>query len=319
MVATQLLELDHALSVVSATTIYLPESELPYATIKSEQWGILVGTGEAAAKSTSHSYVTNQSATAMGGCPMITSGYGYGLLCWKALNNPTLTYTPANSTMIPVTVVDNTTPNLMNQLEANQHGVIFKDGGNPVDPGGTWTHPDNIATSKEELALAIAMYHYRWGSPVAANIIYPAGNPAQPVMFREVEYQAANSSNLPHNVCNHFAASSGYPEYQAANACMTQTGFGLFSLTNLTFDRWQGGNYYPNLSVSAQDNSWFPWFTSFVGDPPVTDPFQAQASMEMAARIKLSSANYGRLTQDTYLNGQLFSQGMVAGYYRTQM
>ncbi len=85
------------------------------------------------------------------------------------------------------------------------------------------------------------MYHYRWGSPVAANIVYPSGSPAHPVMFRKVEYQAANNSNLPHNVCNHFAASSGYPEYQAADACMTQPSFGLFSLEELTFDRWQGG------------------------------------------------------------------------------
>ncbi|MCF6436665.1 hypothetical protein [Pseudoalteromonas sp. MMG022] len=319
MVATQLLELDHALNLLFATTIYLPESELPYATVELHEWGVLVGTGEAAAKSTSHSYVANQSSSAMAGCPMIASGYGYGLLCWKALNNPTLTYTPANSAMIPVTVVDNTTPTLMNQLEDNQHGIIFKDGSNPVDPGGSWTHPDNIATSKEDLALAIAMYHYRWGSPVAANIVYPVGSPSQPVMFREVEYQAANSSNLPHNVCNHFAASSGYPEYQAADACMTQTGFGLFSLMSLTFDRWQGGNYYPNLNVGGQDNSWFPWFTNFVGDPPVTDPFQAQASKEMAARIKHYNANYGRLIQDTYLNGQLFSQGTVAGYYQTHL
>lgn len=319
MVATRLIELDRNLNAHFATTLYLPESELYDATIEKHPWGLLVGTGEATTTSTTHTYQTNQSSSAMLGCPFIADGYGYGLLCWKALNNPTLTYTPSTASgMIPTTVVDNTTPTLMNELENNQHGIIFQDAGVPVDPGGSWTHPDNIATSKEYLGLAIAMYHTRWNSPVAANIIFPAGNPAQPVMFREVEYQAANSSHLPHNMCNNFAASSGYPEYQAANACMTQSGFGLFTLKTLTFDRWQSNNYSPNQSVSGQDNSWFPWFTNFVGDPPVTDIFEGQTSIEMLNRIKHNAAQYDYLVQDTYLQGALVSQSKVLGYYRTQ-
>lgn len=317
MVATQLLELDGNLSIVSATTIYLPDTELENVKITPESWGILVGTGEISLSSISHTYQTNQSSSSMSsGCPMINDGYGYGLLCWKALNNPTLTYTPSNaSSMIPTFVVDNTTPNLMNQLENNQHGIIFKNGSTPVDPNGTWTHPNNAASSKENLGLAIAMYHHRWSSPVAANIVYPAGNPSKPVMFREVKYEAANTSNLPHNVCNNFAASSGYPEYQAANACMTQPSFGLFTLKTLTFDRWQGSTYLPNNTINGSDNTWFPWFTNYVGDPPATDPFQQAASNEMIARIKHHAGEFGRINQDTYINGQLFSQGSVNGYY----
>ncbi|ATD05677.1 hypothetical protein SIO17_01595 [Pseudoalteromonas piscicida] len=317
LVATSLLELDLELQVISATTVFIPDTEFADIRITRNAWGILVSSGEVSARSTTHTYESNQSASAMSGCPMIANGYGYGLLCWKALNNPTLTYTPnAASTMIPTTVVDNTTPNLMNQLENNQYGIIFKNGATPTDPGGVWTHPDNVATSKEDLGLAVAMYHYRWGSPVAANIVYPSGSPAQPVMFRKVEYQAANSSNLPHNVCNHFAASSGYPEYQAADACMTQPGFGLFSLEDLTFDRWQGGNYYPNQTVSGQDNSWFPWYTNFVGDPPVIEIFEQASSAEMLARLQFNLAQFGKINQDTYVNGTRFSQDTVTGFYR---
>ncbi|UAA37560.1 hypothetical protein KIH87_12660 [Paraneptunicella aestuarii] len=317
MVTTQLLELDGNLSLVSATTIYLPDTELAQVKITPEPWGILVGTGEISVSSISHTYQTNQSSSAMSsGCPMMNDGYGYGLLCWKALNNPTLTYTPSNASgMIPTFVVDNTTPALINNLENNQHGVIFKNGSTPVDPNGTWTHPNNAASSKENLALAIAMYHHRWSSPVAANIVYPAGSTPHPVMFRKVEYEAANTDNLPHKICSNFAASSGYAEYQAANACMGQLNFGLFTLKTLTFDRWQGSTYLPNNTINGSDNTWFPWFTNYVGDPPETDPFQQAASNEMIARIKFHAGEFGRINQDTYINGQLFSQGSVNGYY----
>lgn len=311
-----LYEFDLALNLISSTTLYLPESELPYAQITLQSWGVLVGTGEAAAASVNHTYQSNQSSANMANCPMINDGYGYGLLCWKALNNPTTNYTPsAASSMIPVTVVDNTTPNLLNQLEANQHGTIFDNSGTPVDPGGSWTHENNVAINKEDLGLSIAMYNERWNSPVAANIIFPAGSSSRPVMFRAVEYSAANTSNLPHNVCNQFAASSGYPEYQAADACMTQANFGLFSLESLKFDRWQGGIYHPDQSVSGNDNSWFPWFTNFVGDPPVEDVFTAEAVHEMVARMRINAANIGTLIQDSYIDGHFYTQAHVPGYY----
>ena len=97
---------------------------------------------------------------------------------------------------------------------------------------------------------------------------------------------------------------------------MTQPGFGLFSLEDLTFDRWQGGNYYPNQTVSGQDNSWFPWYTNFVGDPPVTEIFEQASSAEMLARLQFNLAQFGKINQDTYVNGTRFSQDTVTGFYR---
>ncbi|WP_148300831.1 hypothetical protein [Shewanella marina] len=309
-------ELTPSFDVIAATKFDFPSAQINQLWIKPWRWGIRVGTGEANRATVYHSYQMNQSATNVATCPNIDDGYGYGLLCWKALNNPTLTYTPsAAAANIPTSVVDNTTPNLMNQLEDNLYGNIFTDAGVAVDPNGVWTHPNNAASSKQHLALATAMYHYRWGSPVAANIIYPIGSASKPVMFREVKYAAANTSNLPHNVCNEFSASSSYPEYQAADACMVQADFGLFSVDSLVFDRWVSGTYTPSATVSGSDLYWFPWYTNYVGDPPVTEVFAAEAVNEMSARLMPNAAQTGRLTQDTYVNGIRVSQAVVAGFY----
>lgn len=280
-------------------------------------------------------------------CPRIDESHGFGALCWKARKSATdWTYHPfnVNAADVPSALVflqDPTDPSStgtpdhtrLNQLENNQFGNLYFNtvDGQWADPGGGWGGPDNWAYSKVELAIAAAIYQERWTSPIFANLrvptdIDPAG--VRAVMLREETFRAASSSQLPHNICDDDIDGNGEsdfaqtaypapPEYQVANACASAHS-SSFSLQEIKYDTWRVGSaYIPDQTLSGSSNAWWPFFSPYVGDPPVEDgqPGMRDVHLKEMSRRLAGQAQVPTLVQvTTFTNGSATSnlqQGMV--------
>ncbi len=297
-----------------------------------------------------HTYSMSIPSSDMLGCPEVDTGWGYLAMCWKWLKKiATFTYHPENvpASNFPVLIVDNPDPagfdadyQRLNQLEANDHGNLFFDtvSGEWADPGGGWGAEDNWAYSREEIALAAAIYHERWTSPVFANFrLADGGNPPTPlaVMMRAETFSADSDGDLPHNACNEDTDGDGHsdwsddpyplpPEHQVAAACASAHG-SQFELESVDYDAWLGGAYTPDQTVSGDDPSWWPWVSAYVGDPPEPgdeDQMTAAHVLEMSRRLRaqarttvdlaLTPVEGGVAQAPTILCAQVASQDLSA-------
>ena len=277
-----------------------------------------------AAMSASHTYDLDMTSTDMQSCARIEESHGFGALCWKARRNLTdWTYHPWNVSAgdVPsalVFLLDPTDPGAtgvsdhtrLNQLEDNQFGDLFfhVPSSQWDDPGGSWTHANNWAYSKAELAVAAAVYHERWDSPLFANLRVPTDidpDAVRAVMLRAEEFSANSTAELPHNVCDEDDDGDGvsnflqtnWPtpfEYQVASACAAAHG-SAFTLESVTYDTWRvGAAYVPDQTLSGASNAWWPFYSPYVGDPPVptgepgmSDTHLREISRRLAVRAHL--------------------------------
>lgn len=304
--------------------------------------------------SVDHTYSISETGSQFATCPRIQDAIGFVLLCWKALRiAPDWTYHPNNVSVsdVPSSLIyikDPTDPNApgtsdhvrMNQLEANQHGNLFYDTTTSqwADPGGSWTHPNNFAYSKVELALAAALYHERWGSPIGANLRVPTDlDPpgVRAVMIREETFSADSTAELPHNICDEDSDNDGVsdfgsdpwptvPENEVSTACANAHG-SSFTLESIKYDTVRNGAaYIPNQTLSGSDSSWWPWYTAYIGDPPVLDdnePGMRNVHLrEMSQRlsetaripvtVQVIQVNGGMASAPTYQSGEVSASAL---------
>ncbi|MEM9597124.1 MAG: hypothetical protein AAGD06_22820 [Acidobacteriota bacterium] len=302
-------------------------------------WGVIhIGTpfSVLGACDAEHTYSMGTSSSTLASCSVIDDGWGHGAMCWKASRVPTWGFHPSNvpASSFPNLIVQNPTDpgsgpadyKRLNQLEANQHGNLFynNDDNQWDDPGGGWNHENNWAYSSEELAVAAALFHIRWDSPVFANFRLPDGsNPPAPraVMLRAETFCADTEGELPHNACDEDADGDGVsdygsdpwpspPEYQVAQACIGAHG-NEFELSTIDYDTWLGGAYVPNQTVDVADElQWWPWFTPYVGDPPGgdgegDDKMTALHVQETASRLAAGARVRVQLQILTVTGGQI--------------
>ncbi len=307
--------------VISAMDFSAPQS-LPSLRAWIDCYGRLqigIPWAPASANSVTHTYDISVSSADLGACVAPLHTFGVLGICWKAaMNSPdwTLHLANVNPSDFPDTLVfllDPTDPlatgvadfEILNQLEANQMGNLFYDTTTHqwADPGGAWNHPYNWAYSKVELALAAAIYQTRWSSPIFANLRVPTDidPPAvRAVMLREETFSADSSAELPHNLCNDDLDNNGvsdfgqtaWPtpfEHQVASACATAHGSSL-TLDSIQYDTFRdGAAYIPDQTLLGSNSSWWPWFSPYVGDPPVLEddePGMSDAhAREMSRRL----------------------------------
>ncbi|MEO1085242.1 MAG: hypothetical protein AAFY88_13465, partial [Acidobacteriota bacterium] len=173
-------------------------------------------------------------------------------------------------------------------------GDVFFDpqSGSYRDPPGGWNHESNLTISSTELAIAAALYHSRWDSPVFANLnVGPAGAESiRAVLLRAATFFADSPGEMPHQLCGQGQFDplpSGVPyEFQVAASCLGSSG--SFALEELTFDTWENGSYQPDQTVlaDAAGQPWWPWYTQYVGDPPIGDDgFTAEHLLEASRRL----------------------------------
>lgn len=296
--------------------------------------------------SASHTYRMTLPSSDMVDCPFIDDGWGYGAMCWKWHKTAgSYSYHPENipEEAFPTLVVESPEPlafesdyERLNQLEANSHGNLFFNtiSGTWSDPSGSWGHKGNWAYSREEIALAAAIYHDRWNSPAFANFRFADGS-ISAVMMRAETFSADSEADLPHNACNEDTDGDGVsdwtrdpyptpPEHQVAQACESAHS-GQFELETVDFDAWLNGAYSPDQRVSGSEQFWWAWSSPYVGDPPELgdqDPMTPAHLWEMSRRLShraltatdlvLTRVEDGIVQPSTVVCGQVAAQDLIA-------
>lgn len=296
-------------------------------------------------QSVSHTYRMTLPSSEMIDCPFIDDGWGYAAMCWKWHKTAGVySYHPQNipEEAFPVLLVENPEPlafesdyERLNQLEANDHGNLFFNTVSSTwsDPSGSWGHKQNWAYSREEIALAAAIYHDRWNSPAFANFRFTDGT-ISAVMMRGETFSADSEAELPHNVCDEDTDGDGVsdwtrdpyptpPEYQVARACESAHS-GQFELETVDFDAWLGGGYTPDQEVSGSEQHWWAWSSPYVGDPPepgdqdqMTPTHLWEMSRRLGQRARttvdlvLTRVEGGQVQSSTVLCGQVAAQDLI--------
>ncbi|MEM7351924.1 MAG: hypothetical protein AAF657_14085 [Acidobacteriota bacterium] len=330
---------------------YAVDLEAPVATAALQVWqgcddDIVVGPGwkPNAQMMVDHTYSISTSSADLSVGPKVDDGWGYTAMWWKRLREPDWTYHIDNvdPLAVPVLIVQppgtgsgNNFPGdyeRLEQLEANQHGNLFFNTETNTwdDPRGGWNGPDNWAYSSTEMAVAAAIYHERWDSPIFVNFRLADGSepPAsRAVMVRSETFSADSASGLPHNACDEDLDGDGHsdfsgdpwpspPEHQVAAACVDAHGH-EFELETVDYDAWLGGAYVPDNTVSQSTSlTWWPWFSPYVGDPPVAgadDTMTPVHVREMSRRLMANARVTVPLRQARYEGSVLQSAETFIG------
>lgn len=265
--------------------------------------------GAVSAVTVSETYSADIDQPAMDSCPEIDHGFGAGLICWKAVRATDFSYTPAPALSdYPQGSVTPSDYQTLNDIENNVYGNVFYNNTTSqwADPGGSWSGENNWAYDEVELALGAALYHTWWGSPIAADINHGAIGLTgiKAVMITDVTFSADDSDDLPHNICPNFYMDDGYmPEHQVATDCFNDFG-GSMVLDSVDFDAWISGSYTPGYSVLGSDNSWLPFVTLYVGDPPDEETALADVVVELSRQMSPYVYVMNSLTIHEVQNGE---------------